>query len=324
MKRLLLGVDGGRTKTVALVAEPGGAIVGAGRAGCADIHADRSAEPAIAEIVRAVEAALAVAGAEAASLSHAVFSLAGADWPEDFELLRSELGHRLAIDSPTVVNDSIGAIRTAPTRGVGVGVVVGTGGAIGARNGDALFHLGFWPERMGGSAMGQGALQAIQRSALGLEAPTALCAPVLAAYGAMSAMDLLHRLTARATPPQNETQLARLAPIVLDAARAGDAAASAIVDEQGRRLGEAAGVSARRVGLDDEYPMLLAGGVLRHPHAEALEREILRHARGAELVRARVEPAVGALLLAFDAAGIEPDPAQLAATTPPATLFAST
>ena len=70
--------------------------------------------------------------------------------------------------------------------------------------------------------------------------------------------------------------------------------------------------------------MLLAGGVLRHPHAEALEREILRHARGAELVRARVEPAVGALLLAFDAAGIEPDPAQLAATTPPATLFAST
>ena len=47
MTRLLLGVDGGRTKTVALVAEPGGAIVGAGRAGCADIHAAASAEPAI-------------------------------------------------------------------------------------------------------------------------------------------------------------------------------------------------------------------------------------------------------------------------------------
>ena len=324
MTRLLLGVDGGRTKTVALVAEPGGAIVGAGRAGCADIHAAASAEPAIDEIVRAVEAALAVAGAEAASLAQAVFSLAGADWPEDFELLRCELAGRLGIAEPAVVNDSIGAIRTAPTRAAGVAVVVGTGGAIGARNGEALFHLGFWPERMGGSAMGQAALCAIQRSALELDAPTALCEPVLAIYGASSAMDLLHRLTARDASPQNEMQLARLASVVLDAARAGDPAASAIVDEQGRRLGEAAGVSARRVALADGYPMLLAGGVLRHPHADALEREILRHAPGAELVRASVEPAVGALLLAFDAAGIEPDPAQLAATTPPATLFAST
>ena len=82
-------------------------------------------------------------------------------------------------------------------------------------------------------------------------------------------------------------------------------------------------MSARRVGLDGEYPMLLAGGVLRHPHADALEREILRHAPGAELVRASVEPAVGALLLAFDAARIEPDLARLDATTPPAALFAS-
>ena len=323
MTRLLLGVDGGRTKTVALVSQPSGAIVGAGRAGCADIHAERSVEPAIEQIVRATEAALAAAGVAPGSLSHAVFSLAGADWPEDFELLRSALARSLGIAAPTVVNDAIGAIRTAPTRGAGVAVVVGTGGAIAARNGDALFHLGFWPERMGGSAMGQDALRAIQRSELELAAPTGMCEPVLAAYGASSAMDLLHRLTARDRVPQNETQLARLAPIVLDAASAGDAAASAIVDEQGRRLGEAATVSARRVRLAGDYPLLLAGGVLRHPHADALEREILRHAPGAGLVRATVEPAVGALLLAFDEAGFQPDLTLLAATTPPAALFAS-
>ena len=323
MRRLLLGVDGGRTKTVALVSEPAGSIIGAGRAGCADIHADLSAEPAIGEIVRAVEAALGAAGAEAGSLSDAVFSLAGADWPEDFELLRSELGRRLGIGPPTIVNDSIGAIRTAPTGADGVAVVVGTGGAIGARNGAALFHLGFWPDRMGGSAMGRDALRAIQRAELGLAPPTVLCEPVLAAYGASSAMDLLHRLTARGSPPQNDTQLARLSPIVLDAASAGDAAACAIVDQQGRLLGESAAVSARRVGLHGDFPMLLAGGVLRHPHADALEREICRHAPGAQLVRASVEPAVGALLLAFDQAGVEPDLAELTATTPPASLFAS-
>ncbi len=323
MTRVLLGVDGGRTKTVALVAEPAGSIVGAGRAGCADIHAGLSAEPAISEIVRAVEAALTAAGVEASSVSDAVFSLGGADWPEDFELLRSELASRLGIAAPTIVNDAIGAIRTSPTRRDGVAVVVGTGGAIGARNGELRFHLGFWPERMGGSAMGQDALRAIQRSELELQPPTALRDPVLDAYDASSAMDLLHRLTARDARPQTETQLARLAPIVLDAASAGDDAARAIVDQQGRRLGESAGVAARRVGLSDAYALLLAGGVLRHAHADALEREIYRHAPGAELVRASVEPAVGALLLAFDQAGLEPDPARITATTPPASLFAS-
>jgi hypothetical protein len=35
----MLGVDGGATKTVALVARPDGSIVGAGRAGCGCIYA---------------------------------------------------------------------------------------------------------------------------------------------------------------------------------------------------------------------------------------------------------------------------------------------
>ena len=39
MRHLLLGVDGGATKTVALIAEPDGTIVGFARNGSSDIHA---------------------------------------------------------------------------------------------------------------------------------------------------------------------------------------------------------------------------------------------------------------------------------------------
>ena len=91
MSSLLLGVDGGNTKTVAVVVEADGTVMGSGRGGCGDIHNASSPEPALAEIVRATTAALDSAGATAADLAAAAFSLAGADWPEDFPFLRSEL-----------------------------------------------------------------------------------------------------------------------------------------------------------------------------------------------------------------------------------------
>ena len=88
---LLLGVDGGNTKTVASWSRSDGTVVGSGSGGCGDIHNAGGPEPALAEIVRATTAALDGAGAAAADLAAAAFSLAGADWPEDFVFLRSEL-----------------------------------------------------------------------------------------------------------------------------------------------------------------------------------------------------------------------------------------
>ena len=116
MNGLLLGVDGGNTKTAAVVVDPGGAVLGAGGAGCGDIHNAGSPEPALVEIVRAATAALDAAGATPADLAAAAFSLAGADWPEDFERLRRELTARLGLrDEPEIVNDAIGGSGAAAT-----------------------------------------------------------------------------------------------------------------------------------------------------------------------------------------------------------------
>ena len=59
----VVGVDGGNTKTIALVATIDGTVVGAGRAGCADIYAWPAAASAIEQVVAAAEAALSAAGA---------------------------------------------------------------------------------------------------------------------------------------------------------------------------------------------------------------------------------------------------------------------
>ncbi|HEU0114183.1 MAG TPA: hypothetical protein VFQ80_05885, partial [Thermomicrobiales bacterium] len=90
----VLGVDAGNSKTVALVAGPDGGVVGAGRGGPGDIYGALGETAALAEIERAVAAALRDAGVTAAEIEAAGFSMAGADWPEDFALLEAAMAER--------------------------------------------------------------------------------------------------------------------------------------------------------------------------------------------------------------------------------------
>ena len=65
----VLGVDGGNTKTIALVASADGRIVGVGRSGCSDIYGAASPEAALGEADAAVAAALSAAGIQREALA---------------------------------------------------------------------------------------------------------------------------------------------------------------------------------------------------------------------------------------------------------------
>jgi N-acetylglucosamine kinase-like BadF-type ATPase len=326
---ILLGVDGGNTKTIALVAAPDGTILGSGRAiGCADIHAVPG-DDAMRVVGSAVDEALAVARA-AGPVDDAppgsAFSMAGADWPEDVAELEVRLGERWP--SPVVVNDAIGALRAAIPDGPGVVVVGGTGAATGARGpGGILWHSSFWQVPQGAHELGLRTLEAVYRADLGIDPPTALTPAILAAVGAPDVERALHRLSQRG--PGRWRGVRTLAPLLLDTAEAGDATAIAIVEAQGLALGRMAVAAARRVGIrdGDAFALALAGGLFRHPGARlraAIVAAVRERAPGVETVTPELEPAVGALLLAFDAAGIATDGpllARLRATLPGTDLY---
>jgi N-acetylglucosamine kinase-like BadF-type ATPase len=105
----VLGVDGGNTKTIALIAGLDGVIVGAGRGGCGDIYGSTGDNPGIPQVERAVRAVLASAGVQPADLAAGVFSLAGADWPEDFAVLEAAMRGYGFGRQVVVVNDALGA-----------------------------------------------------------------------------------------------------------------------------------------------------------------------------------------------------------------------
>jgi N-acetylglucosamine kinase-like BadF-type ATPase len=330
--KLLLGVDGGNTKTVAIVALRDGSVVGSGRSlGTADIHAT-TFDVAIGRIDEAVDAALAATGGDVAAgeaaaraVATAGFSLAGADWPEDVEALRARLSGRWP--AQVVVNDGIGALRATIPQGPGVVVVCGTGAATAARGPDGrTWHTSFWQEPHGARELGETTIRAIARADLGIDPPTRLTSLVLAALDATDVETVLHRRTRRG--PERWTQPAILAPLLLDAAEDGDPTAVTIVRAHGAALGTYALAAARRVAADrSELEVALTGGVFRHPGRLLRESTLEAVRAGAPHARDVVpdlEPVAGALLLAFDAAGIDTEGdvgARLRATLRAAALY---
>lgn len=336
--RYVLGVDGGNTKTIALVAALDGTIVGAGRGGCGDIYSapvsgtnwPDPAAAAIANIEFAVETALQAGHILPSDLLAGVFSMAGADWPEDFALLNAAMRVRGYGHFISVQNDAMGVLHAGVANNVGVSVVCGTGGATGARGPDGrTWHSSFWQDQaQGASQMSYLALEAVVRSELGIDPPTTLKQRFLEYFELESVEEVLHLLTAR---PQNQGRsIGGIARLLLDEAVVGDAAARKIVLEHGRALGEYAMVAARKVGLEGTpFPLVLAGGVLRHPSTllpDAIVERVQITSPDARPIRGRFEPVIGALFTALETGGVTIDDALLARlvpTIPPSELFAT-
>jgi N-acetylglucosamine kinase-like BadF-type ATPase len=325
----VLGIDAGNTKTIALVAQRDGRVVGAGRSGCGDIYGATSAAAAIAAIAEAAYQALSSAGLAAAGLAACALSAAGADWPEDFVLLKEQLHSQGICSDALVVNDAFGALWAGLTSGPGVVVVCGTGTATGARSSDGrLWHTSFWQGPHGSEDLARQALAAVWRAELGIEPATALTEVVLRFFGLESAEAVLHMLTARGK--RNRHDIRPLGHLLLDTATAGDAVARRVVQTHGAGLGDYALAAARRVGIVHEpFTLVLAGGTLRHHGPLLLDALLARVRTTSPLVnaaRARFEPALGATMLALEHAGISVDEAlveRLAESAPPAAFFST-
>lgn len=327
----VLGLDGGNSKTIALIARLDGTVIGAGRGGCSDIYTDTDPDVPLAEAESAVLAALESAGISPEDLAISAFSMAGADWPEDFVFLRSIMeGHGFGRQI-IVVNDSVGAMWSGAPYGPAVGVACGTGAAIASRSPDGrVWHNSFWQQPQGGHHLGTKALQAVYRTELGIDPPTALTRAVLDHFEQKSVEDVLHLLTARGTAHPTKRKVIALGRVMLDIAQLGDETARRIVEDHGAALGDFTLAAARRVGIEGTpFTLVLTGGVMRHPSPllpEALIARVHTTSPEAEPVYSRFEPAAGALFIALEEAGLSINDQVLAnvkASLPESSLFAT-
>ncbi len=327
--RVYLGVDGGNTKTLAFIADESGHIIGVGRSGNSDIYTHETPESCFNMIAAAVQPALDMAGADRTEIASACFSLAGADWQEDYDELRGGMVARGLGERIVVYNDAIGALRAGSPDGTGVVITCGTGGAMGARsaNGD-YWHTSYWQDSMCGRNLGHQAMRAVRHADIGIEQPTALTPALLDFFKVDSVAGMIRRFWLRPRNPPDDITVARLAPIILDLAEQGDAVARAMIIDHGVRLAQYGLAAARKVGIErTPFHLILNGGVFRHSGRLLRDTivETIRHeSPGVTVYMSRYEPVIGALMLAYEADGLLIDSARLAAfdrTMPAETVF---
>ncbi|MBN2387551.1 MAG: hypothetical protein JXB85_11070 [Anaerolineales bacterium] len=307
--RYFLGIDGGGSKTHALIADETGTAVGfaVGGPGSQEVVG----YDGLQEVFRQVTTdALQMAGINVNQIAGAGFGLAGYDWPSQ-RPAHLEAIASLGLQAPLeVVNDATLGIVAGALEGWGISVVSGTGCNCRGwtrdrrREGRAVGGMSHWSdEYAGGWDIAARGMRAVSFEWTRRGPATALTPALLERTGARDLDDLvegayvgkydLHSADAR---------------LVFDVAHQGDPAALEVVRWAGQALGDMACGVIRQLELETlAFDVVLIGSLHDgHPlMRQALEETIQRVAPQARLVRLSVPPVVGGVLLGMEMAGLD-------------------
>jgi N-acetylglucosamine kinase-like BadF-type ATPase len=305
MSLYVVGVDGGTTKTIALVSDDQGHILGAGRSGGSNWNGPDVEKP-MAIVAAAVRQALDQAGLTGDDVAVGMFGLAGADWPEDHERRVAALERQRIAQRVIVKNDAFVGWRAGTRHAYGVVIAAGTCSNTAIITPDGReWAYGYYVGYGGAEDVGRDAMVTVLRQEDGRGAPTALTGIVLNRLGYPTAEALMRAISARQLDRDN---VLSLCPLVFETAAAGDDAAAEIIVKQGLALAEYATAAIHRFGMQNlEFDVVLSGSLFKGKGpllVDTITQAIHRVAPHTHIVRARFEPAVGSLLLAYGALSI--------------------
>ena len=300
---LVLGVDGGGTKSLGLLTDGNGAVLARGLVGGSNQNVIGT-DAAAANLAALILLCCREAGRTPAEIGAAVIGLAGAGAPHERKALVEAIngslhrngGTHVAI---TIETDARIALEGAFAGGAGVVVIAGTGSiVIGKTPSGEIKRVGGWGRTLGDEGSGY---------YLGLQAIRAL---TMEFDGRGSAGSLRKTLASRfdwttreaviASVYRGNLDIPSIAPLVLDAATAGDPVGLGILREAASLLAAQVGVTVRQLGLAGNSGVVFIGGLIDH---DTLYARLLREAIVASCPQAEVRPplhppAHGAVLMA--------------------------
>ncbi len=304
---LYCGVDGGGTRTRALLADASGAFVGYGASGASNPKAV-GLDGAAQSVCEALSRACANAKDEDIQL---FLGLAGVRTAADREAVTQAFAEPLAKaglgGARVKIGHDLDVAHAAALGGeAGVVLVVGTGSAaLGRDVAGRVRQAGGWgwfiDDPGSGYWLGYQAMRAAARSCDGRGPMTVLEEKVRAFLRIATLHEMPNIIY---NPHFSRERVAELAPIVFDAADAGDVCAEAILQDGFRELALMVATVARV--LDMERPLVSAVGGITHRGAvfekrfsEALDAQL----PFARIIHARVTPVIGSVLLAMQEDG---------------------
>ncbi|MGI9107850.1 MAG: N-acetylglucosamine kinase [Pyrinomonadaceae bacterium] len=302
----VLGIDGGGTSTICLLATREGQTIAQAEAPASN-HRKGNLQEARGSIVAGVRSVWERAGAEAARpprLLAACAGLAGVDTPDDAALLRRMLSEVVPTDQLLVVNDGEIALYGALEDEPGVLVISGTGSIVWATAKDGRrVRVGGWDyilsDEGSGYSIGLGVLRAVAAAHDKRTAPTLLTGEVFRAFRLTNFNELLGVIYHEEMTPQ---RIASLAPLADHAATVGDAVAARVIEAAAKELAQLAASAVCLAELSQHsFPLapmggaLLAGGTFARRFRDLMTSLV----PSTRFTGPRHSPAEGAVLLAL-------------------------
>ncbi len=304
-----LGVDGGGTKTAAILMDEAGKVVRTTRKGPGNIAVlDRGS---VAQLIRSIISEL-LPQKEVQQIRWATFAFAGAGRPQEREGVTAII-RNTGIAHFSVLSDAEILYYSIFGENPGILISAGTGSICLVKGQDNQYHqIGGWGYLLGdegsGFYIGSKAIRkALHDAELGLP-PSRLTEKLLAFYGIAQPKSLITVVYSSVNPVRLIASCARL---VCELAEKGAPEAIEIVEDAAQALLNMALEAVRYFGgeMGQEYPISLAGSILTE--VQIVARKFQEKAAGLGLqfryITPQMETAAAAVLYAFQRAGIQPD-----------------
>lgn len=313
LRQFVLGIDGGGTKTLAILADQEGKVIATASGGISNVQI-AGAEGAAREILKVIKECCSQAGCTPDQIKAAVVGLAGAGRKPDQMRTRRAI-HSLArknhirLRNLVVESDGRIAVEGALEGKPGIVIIAGTGSVGFAKDAEGNIHrVGGWGRIIGdegsGFAIGREALKAISRHLDGRGEPTLLTAL------AGKLLNLSDPVTIISKVYQDHFDISSVAPLVLRAAEKGDRVARKILDKGSSELVDHVKVLLKKLRSSKKHQkgrkisIALLGGMLEYPNyfSRTLKNKIKSKFPLTKIQTPRRSPAYGAVLLALDPA----------------------
>jgi N-acetylglucosamine kinase-like BadF-type ATPase len=302
---LFLGVDGGGTKTHAVICGSDGAVLSEGRSGPSN-PLRTGINRAIVNIGESVSRACDSIGRTPDDIVFTVAGLAGARRADIRRQMEKGISGIMKRSKVEVVTDADIALYATTQGRPGLVVISGTGSVCYGSNsqGETAVAGGWGPiagDEGGGVSIAREALKAVARASDGRGEPTNLSDLAAEYFRAPSPEDLI---VAIYSPSTDYTRLAGFARSVVEAAGEGDAVALEILKVAGEELGRAACAVIKRLGMErSKFPVGMVGGIFAAGDLirEPLMEKVNACAKGAFGKAAGISPAEAAARMAGEA-----------------------
>jgi N-acetylglucosamine kinase-like BadF-type ATPase len=295
----LLGVDGGGTKTLALLGDLDGNELARGVSGPSNYNA-----VGFDAACSALESAIHLARKEyPGNISTLCLGLAGAGRTNDIEKFHHWAFDKFPGTAVRVLSDAEILLMAGAPSGPALVLICGTGSIVYGRTiTGELIRAGGWGYVLGdegsGYAIGIAALRAVMQSYDGRGPKTLLSELLLERYGLHTPPELVGAIYGSESP---RSEAATLSNLVEQAAKQGDSVAIAILEDSSQELARVVAAVYPKLGISS-VPLVITGGTILH--GTHLKQAFNRACESQNLVFADVhylaEPAEAALKLAWE------------------------